>query len=48
MCWIKAFRGRFVFMAWLSFQVYLVPVDRQGLLRACALEGVFLTISSKR
>ena len=48
MCSDKAFRGRFVFRAWLSFQVYLVPVDRQGLLSACALYGVFLTISRKR
>jgi hypothetical protein len=37
MCSLKAFRGRFVFMAWLSFQVYLVPVERQVLLRAFAL-----------
>ena len=48
MCSDKAFRGRFVFMAWLSFQVYLVPVERQGLLRDFSQEEVFLTISSKR
>jgi hypothetical protein len=37
----QAIRGRFIFMAWLSFQVSLVPVEMQVLLRAFALEGIF-------